>query len=158
MAIMLDYFGMSHSQALYNTSTHMHLNLPLMRSLIWDWTCPFSRFWTTVLAILVRWPMLPLLAPPSALEISEANKPTTRERESMLWNISLIKDGYLVKNWSSSYWILSFSSQAFRILCTKRHCWKSCTTHTDRKTSYYHKDKFQYNQQWRMTIDFTETL
>lgn len=109
---------------------------PLMRSLIWDWTCPFSRFCTTVLAILVRWPMLPLLVPPSALEILEAIKTTVREKASTLYYISLIKSGYMVKNWSSSYWIRSFSSQASRILCTRRHCWKSCTIHTDRTTGW----------------------
>lgn len=101
-----------------------------MRSLIWDCTCPFSRFWTTVLAILVRWPMLPLLVPPSALEISEAvlEAPTLNQ-------ISLIKRSGEKKNKISSYWILSFSSQACKILCTKRHFWKSCVVQTDRKLS-----------------------
>lgn len=40
-----------------------------MRSVIWACTGPFSRFWTTMLEILVRWPMLPLLVPPSALRL-----------------------------------------------------------------------------------------
>lgn len=42
---------------------------PLIRSLIWEWASPFSRFWTTVFAILVRWPIFPLRLPPSALEM-----------------------------------------------------------------------------------------
>lgn len=40
---------------------------PDIRLLICAWTGPFSKLWTTVLAILVRCPMYPLLMPPADL-------------------------------------------------------------------------------------------
>lgn len=71
-------------------------NKPLIRSFIWEWASPFSRFWTTVFAILVRWPMFPFRLPPSALEIkveklqsaNSRNKQT--DRQQTYWR----HDGY----------------------------------------------------------------
>lgn len=50
---------------------------PDMRLLICAWTEPFSKLWTTVLAILVRCPMYPLLMPPADLytEVRHSGKP-----------------------------------------------------------------------------------
>lgn len=64
-------FTFQHERNSFNiTDTATHNELPFMRSVIWICTGPFSRLWTTMLAILVRWPMFPLLAPPSALRFT----------------------------------------------------------------------------------------
>lgn len=48
---------------------------PRMTSLMWVCTGPCSRFCTTALAILVRWPIFPRLMPPAALK----GKPSIKE-------------------------------------------------------------------------------
>lgn len=112
----------------FDTCLH---NKPLIKSFIWEWASPFSRFWTTVFAILVRWPMFPLLLPPSALKIKVEKLQSANSRNKHTEDMMDIKMSFMGQSHNDNkeirgtYWILSFSSQASRILCTSRQCWKS---------------------------------
>lgn len=94
------------------------MHTPAMSLLICVWTGPFSRLWTTVLAIRVRCPMYPLLIPPADLN-------TKVSRRGALMLVTVSKDIIVPLIQSFSYCILSFSSQASRILWTRWHCWNN---------------------------------
>lgn len=100
------------------TFFHMGMHTPVMRLLICVWTGPFSRLWTTVLAILVRCPMYPLLMPPSHLntEVAHLGNPMC---------YCLLANTTSCNYFKVPHCILSFSSQASRILWTRWQCWNN---------------------------------